>query len=154
MDEIKKFVFNDVEYIRSNGVLLAKSSISSLNNKPTWVVLASKTKVNLPPNTAQPFWLQKGDVLLTRDSIYAVHSIEQYDEKEPVILVNTYSKVKHLLEFIFVDGKNYVNKGSVERRTNAYLSRQVVEIIEQENVGNYIYKKIISREEPSDKVLR
>ena len=153
MDEIKKFVFNDVEYIRSNGVLLEKSKSLSLNNKPIWEVLPTRTRVNVPPNSAQPFWLQKGDVLLTSNNIYAVHSIEQYDEKEPVILVNTYSKVKHLLEYIFVDGEKYIHNGSVESRTNSYLSRQVVEIIEQENVGNYIYKKIISREEPFDKML-
>ena len=154
MDEIKKFVFNDVEYIRSNGIILEKSNYLSLNNKPIWEVLPTRTMVNVPPNSAQPFWLQKGDVLLTKDSIYAVHSIEQYDEKEPVILVKTYSKVKHLLEFVFVNGKKYMCKGSVERRTNSYLSRQVVEIIEQENVGNYIYKKIISKQPPFDKMLR
>lgn len=154
MDEIKKFVFNDVEYIRSNGVLLEKSKSLSFNNKPIWMVLPTRTRVNVPPNSAHPFWLQKGDVILTRNNIYAVHSIEQHDEKEPVILVNTYNKVKHLLEFVFVNGEKYMNKGSVERITNAYLARQVVEIIEQENVGNYIYKKIISREEPFDKMLR
>lgn len=154
MDEIKKFVFNDVEYIRSNGVLLKKSDPLSLNNKPIWEVLPSRTRVNVPPNTAQPFWLQKNDVLLTRTNIYVVHSIEQHDEKEPIILVNTYNKVKHLLEYIFVDGEKYMNKGSVERITNANLSRQVVEIIEQENVGNYIYKKIISKQPPFDKMIR
>lgn len=153
MDEIKKFVFNDVEYIRSNGVLLEKSN-SSVFGKPVWEVLPSRTRVNVPPTTAQPFWLQKNDVILTRTNIYAVHSIEQHDEKEPVILINTYNKVKHLLEFVFVNGEKYMNRGSVERRTNAYLARKVVEIIEQENVGNYIYKKIISKQPPFDKMLR
>lgn len=153
MDEIKKFVFNDVEYIRSNGVLLEKSN-SSVFGKPVWEVLPSGTTVNAPPNTAQPFWLQKNDVILTRDYIYAVLRVEQFEVKEPVILVHTYSKQKHELEFIFLDGKKYMNSGTVERRTNSYLARKVVEIIEQENVGNYIYKKIISKQPPFDKMLR
>ena len=153
MDEIKKFVFNDVEYIRSNGVLLEKSN-SLIFGKPIWEVLSSRTRVNVPPNTAQPFWLQKNDVLLTRDCIYAVLRIEQSEAKEPAILVHNYSKQKHELEFIFLDGRKYMNSGTAEWRTNSYLSRQVVEIIEEENVGNYIYKKIISRQPPFDKMLR